>query len=812
VQFPDDTETWDFFISYTQADRPWAEWIAWQLEERGYRVLIQAWDFVGGNSWIHSMQEGVTRAERTLAVLSDAYLESVYGGAEWQVAWAADPTGKNRKLLTVRVANCERPGLLGGVVSDDLFDVTQAIARQRLDRLVDGAVAGRLKPELPPAFPSSLRAVSRPAPFPPSMARIWNVPARNPNFTGRDEKLAELDHLLNQGPAVTVSAVHGMGGVGKTQLASEYAHTHTTRYEVVWWVASETTASIPDQFAALATRLGLEQDGDPASIRSAVHDQLRQVRGWLLIFDNADSVTDIREWIPSSPQQLGIPGHVLVTTRRSGFKAVGPVIDLDVLDLDLAVELIRTRTAEIDRPVATEIAEFLGCLPLALEQAAAFLDTTGMPAPEYLGLLQTRTEELLSRGSVADRGDTTVATLWDISLQQIEPRTPAAIQLLELCAYLAPEAIPLDLFTRHADLLPNPLAQAAADPLKFSDLLTVLVDFSLAKRKADGLQLHRLVQAAIRSRQPTPIYEPLPSVLKLLEVDLPADIMDAPQDWPRWTRLLPHVLAATGHRLVQPIRDMSGAQLSVSLLLDTSGSYLQVHGRAREARPLLEQALAIDQALYGQDNPAVTTALNNLALVLRDLGDPAAARPLLEQALTIDQDAYGRDHPSTATDLNNLALVLQDLGDPAAARPLLEQALTIAQATYGHDHSMTATALNNFATVLQDLGEPASARPLLEQALAVDQSNYGFEHPAVASDMGNLATVLWDLGERTAARQLLEHSLAIFEAVYGPDHPTVANGQKNLASVLHDLGEDEASQRLLERARAIEPKQEPPAD
>ncbi|SNQ51913.1 TIR protein (fragment) [Frankia canadensis] len=147
---------WDFFVSYTQADRQWAEWVAWSLEDDGHRVLIQAWDFVPGSNWLASMQDGVRGAERTVAVLSDAYLTSVYGAAEWQAAWAGDPAGATRTLLVARVADCDRPGLLGQVVSFDLFGMPEADARAQLLRAARLAVSGgRAKPTAPPPFPSS---------------------------------------------------------------------------------------------------------------------------------------------------------------------------------------------------------------------------------------------------------------------------------------------------------------------------------------------------------------------------------------------------------------------------------------------------------------------------------------------------------------------------------------------------------------------------------------------------------------------------------------------------------------------------------
>jgi TIR domain len=145
----------------------WAEWIAWELEEAGYRVLVQAWDFVPGSNWIGSMQDGVRDAARTIAVLSEAYLGSVYGGAEWQAAWAADPAGRARKLLPVRVEDCGRPGLLAGVTGFDLFGLDDATARQRLLSKVGAALVGRAKPIARPAFPLAVaRAVPQAPMFP----------------------------------------------------------------------------------------------------------------------------------------------------------------------------------------------------------------------------------------------------------------------------------------------------------------------------------------------------------------------------------------------------------------------------------------------------------------------------------------------------------------------------------------------------------------------------------------------------------------------------------------------------------------------
>lgn len=492
---------WDFFISYTQADRAWAEWIAWTLEEDGHRVLVQAWDFVPGSNWTQYMQDGATKAERTIAVLSADYLESQFGTAEWLAAWMHDPSGRDRKLLTVRVAECERPGFLGSVVGVDLFDRGEAKAKATLRRAVSGMITGRVKPPTKPDFPPVRRAVTRPAAFPGTLPSVWRVPARNPNFTGRDSELAVLARELSAGSQVTVQSLRGLGGVGKTQLAIEYAYAHAGDYDVVWFFTAEEAATMPDQYAALARELGIDPiDSGPEELRNRVHDELRTVAGWLVVFDNADSVAGIRPWLPTGPLSAGIAGHVIVTTRRAGFKTLGKVLDLDVIDMEAAVRLLRGRAPALDTEIAVAIATILDRLPLALDQAAAYLDRTEIPPAEYLSLLRNRHDEVMTGTGSGTPHENTIATVWNLSLERIHAESPAGLQLLDICAYLAPDAIPLDLFTSHPDHLPEPLAGVVTDPLRINDTIATVVDYSMAKRGPDGLQLHRLVQAALRAR------------------------------------------------------------------------------------------------------------------------------------------------------------------------------------------------------------------------------------------------------------------------------------------------------------------------
>jgi hypothetical protein len=470
---------WDFFISYTQADRAWAEWIAWALAEDEHHILVRAWDSGPGSNPVQDLRAGTRDATRTIAVLSSDYLTSVYGGAEWQAAWAGDPEGVGQKLLAVRVADCDgpNPGTLPPAGRADLFGLSEGTAMTRLRLMASAAIAGRARPQAPPGPP---------------------------------------------GPS-----------------------------------------------------------GSP-----------------------------------------GLPGTARTVPRAARFPGKLP------------------RVAGLGRDTGEAIAEQLGRLPLALEQAAAWLNRSRMPGLEYLDLLRRRhTGPGASAGS-GDRGDP-IATLWDISAGRVGAESPAAVQLLSVCAYLASEPVPLDLFTAHAELLPEPLSAAAADPAAFAGVLAVLTGYALASTvpastvptstmlattgpaTTVGLQLHHLVRAAVRARD-NQSSDPLALALWLLRLDAPAGIHGSPRSWPRWAALVPHVLAATGH--ADRAAGQAGGPLAptaledTAWLLDRAAAYLHVQGRLAEAKALHERALILDEAIYGPDHPAVAMRLDALAQILRDLG------------------------------------------------------------------------------------------------------------------------------------------------------------------------------------------------
>jgi TIR domain len=375
----------DFFISYTGVNRPWAEWIAVQLEAARYSTVLQAWDFRPGSDFVHQMQEATSSAGRTIAVLSPAYFGSRFGEAEWRAAFVKDPSGELGLLVPVRVQPCDPPGLLASRVYVDLVDVDAATARNRL--LAGVAPQGHRPATAPyPGRPSG--TADGPRRFPGLGPQVSNLAARNQNFAGRAELLDQLHARLLAGSAAAVlptEAVHGLGGVGKTQLALEYAHRFRSDYELIWWVPADQPTSVATALAELAGRLGVPPVADQTLMIEGLFDRLRGRGRWLLVYDNAERPDQLTGLLPPAGG-----GHVLVTSRWAAWGSQASPLPLGVLARAESLQFLHRRTGRPDLDGLDQLAELLGDLPLALEEAAAYLEETQETLPGYLELVRRR--------------------------------------------------------------------------------------------------------------------------------------------------------------------------------------------------------------------------------------------------------------------------------------------------------------------------------------------------------------------------------------------------------------------------------------
>jgi tetratricopeptide (TPR) repeat protein len=626
---------------------------------------------------------------------------------------------------------------------------------------------------------------------------VWNVSHhRNPNFTGREDILSELRLALASGePAAWKQAAFGMGGVGKTQLALEYIYRHKPDYRVIWWIHSEEPSAMAADYASLADDLDLpEKDStDQSEAVRAVKRWLEHNSGWLLIFDNAHDPEAIRDYIPQ-----GGAGHVIITSKNPDWGSVARLLAVKEFDRADSIEFLCKRTGQDDEEAADALADELGDLPLALEQAGAYIEATGITLTDYQELFRSRRRELWGDESPPPDYPDSVATTWSLAMDDVREESKEAADLLNLCAFLAPDEIPLEMLGEGAEHIPEPLASTASDRLAMNRAIRVLKRYSLIDVSGESLSVHRLVQAVVRDRLGEDEEKRwAETAVRLLNAAFPLESHDV-RTWHLCSHLLPHALAAAAHAEAREV-----AHEETSHILNETSTYLRGRAEFVEAKAQYERALALAEEVYGRDHPNVATIVNNLGGVLRALGDLPAAKECFERALEIGEVVYVRDHPNVATIVNNLGVVLQDLGDLPAAKECFERALEIDEDAYGRCHPNVAIRVNNLGGVLRALGDLPAAKECFERALAIDEDAYGRCHPNVAIHVNNLGAVLQDLGDLPAAKEHYERAIAIGEEVYGRDHPNVAIRVNNLGVVLKDIGDLPAAKEHAERALEI---------
>ncbi len=802
----------DFFVSYNKADRIWAEWIAWQLEAQGYTTILQAWDFRPGSNFVLEMQSATSRAKRTIAVLSPDYLTSLYTQPEWAAALVQDPTGQNGTLLPVRVHGCELTGLLSSIVYLDLVDLDESEAAAVL---LTGVSHTRAKPSHAPRFPDRTPRLMTPPPrFPSSLPPMWNVPfRRNPFFTGREALLAYLhDQLINTKSAALTQAqaIRGLGGIGKTQTAIEYAYRHRDAYRYVLWVNATTRDTILTSFLELAVRLNLpeREEQDQNRIVAAVTAWFTTNDGWLLIFDNADDLSLVEEFLPP-----GGRGHLLLTTRVHAPSTLAYTIEVEQMGLHegmlfllhrarlLAPDATLEEASAADRITAEVIVREMDGLPLALDQAGAYLEETQCTLAAYLQQYRNSKHQyrlLQRRGRTSQNHPESVATTWSLSFTQVEQLNPLAADLLRCCAFLAPDAIPEQLLLDGASEL-GPHFQALLDDASLiNEAIETLLRFSLVKRKREEatLALHRLVQAILRTsidEQTQQVW--IERTVRAVNRAFP-DVRDY-RNWSRGQQYLPHALACT-----MWIRDGNPALPEAGNLFNTLGYYLKQRAQYVEAEPLYQRAIAIGEKVLGPEHPDLATWLNNLAALYQAQGKYTEAKPLYQRAIAIDAKVLGPEHPNLATDLNNLALLYIDQSKYAEAEPLYQRAIAIGEKVLGPEHPDLANWLSNLANLYTNHGKYAQAEPLFERAIAIGEKVLGPEHPNLATWLNNLATLYRYQGKYAGAEPLFERAIAIDEKVLDPEHLNLATWRINLAILYADQSKYAEAKPLFERAIA----------
>jgi tetratricopeptide (TPR) repeat protein len=763
-------ERYDFFLSRRGSVAAIAQEVADVLTEKGYKVFVQDYDIPLTANFIEEMHEAIKNARDLVVLFTRDYEQSPYTRMEFTSFEAnAAQSAEHRRMVILRCEDAPLLGLFAPHVYQDLVGIGDA--EERRSRIL-AALEGRSQALEPPP-------------------RLFiGVPPRIASFTGRADELDRLDAILMRDKPAAVTqaslgraAVQGMGGVGKTSLAIEYAHRFRGLYAGVCWCPAETRTGLLSALANLAVRLGAAtaEEADIEKAAKAALGRLAEQRAtWLLVYDNVPAPDHIADLLPSAG------ARALITSRFSDWSELADEVALDVLPLEEAVALLRSRTGR-GYAGAHTLAESLGCLPLALDHAAAYCKRTQMRFADYA----TKASRLID---AAPRGVgylRSVAATFDLAITEAVAQCPAAEALMAYLAQCAPERIPMIL-----------VEGAIEDETERLEALAALAEVSLVKYDpfedtTPAVTVHRLVQAVARARSKanSSAQDAIGRLISRLVAIYPTEGYSEPQSWPLCAKLTPHLLARR-----------APDDASVSELLNRAGSYFHGRGAYSQAAPLFREALAMREMALGPNHPFTATSLDNLACLLHDQGDLAGARPLYERALAIREKALGLEHPYTATCLDDLALLLMDQGNLAGARPLYERALAIREKALGPEHPLTARSLNNLAALLMNQGNLAGARPLYEHALAIREKALGPEHPNTATSLNNLANLLQSQDDFAGARPLYERALAIREKVLGSEHPDTATSLSTLAVVLHDHGDLAGARSLHERALAIREK------
>jgi tetratricopeptide (TPR) repeat protein len=584
---------------------------------------------------------------------------------------------------------------------------------------------------------------------------------------------------------------------------------------VTWWIRAQTEQLMRADIVALGVRLGwvrAEDPEEPAFL--AVMERLsHESDDSLLIYDNALDADSLHEYLPR-----GGASRVIITSNFHAWRGIAEPIDIQLWPKEIGAEYLIARTGRPNERISAEaLSNALDGLPLAHEQAAAYCDRLRISLGEYLKRFEATPIPFLDdeRNAPADHNDgMTVAKSFTLSIGEAAKLHSGAEPLIVFAALLAPEPIPLFLFTEGRDKLGEPLASILAEG-GIDEAVGALLGFALLTREiilderdntiaTDTIRLHRLVREVASARRDVATKENLRrATLEVLAMHYPNDVFDNPKSWPRARRLDEHA-----RELVSSSQNLLNERpIPASYLLDRLGSYRQgALATYAPARTFFETALAIREKVCGPKHHLTATSLNNLARLLRDQGNLSGAVPLCERALEIREKMLGPEHPHTAASLNNLASLLQALGNLLEVRPLFERALEIREKVFGPEHPHTAAGLLNVARILRDQAEFTAARPFAERGLAIREKVLGPNHPRTAAGLNILGSILQGQNEFASAQPLFERALAICETVLGREHPYTATTMTNLGLFFQARGDATKARILCEQALEIRGK------
>ncbi|MGW0790846.1 FxSxx-COOH system tetratricopeptide repeat protein [Streptomyces sp. NPDC002911] len=773
----------DLFLSYVAENRMWADWIESVLTRAGFRVVPRD---VSADPVTVDATHTADTAARTVVLLSSAYLKSQRAVDLWNRAVAEDPGGGRRQLLPLRVSDVRLSAPYIDRNPVDLFRLDEVHATTALMRALDR--------------PVQLGDGMSPGPrFPGTVPRIWNAPPRNPGFTGRSLVLERMRDQLGGGMAVVLpqpQTLYGLGGVGKTQVALEYVHRFMADYDLVWWISSEQIDDVVASLAELAVRLGAQGGDDMAAASQEAVDLLRRgvpSERWLLVFDNADDPERLSRYFPQ-----GGSGHILVTSRNQTWSQHGDALPVDVFLREESIEHLQRRAPGLSNEDAAQVATAVGDLPLAVEQAAAWIAETATPIDTYLEQLARQAPQVLALNQPAGYPEPVAAT-WNISIERLKERSPAAVRLLQLCAFFAPEPISANLlYSKEMIEALKPYDASLQEKLVLGRVIREIGRFALAKvdQVSNSIQVHRLVQAVIRAQLSEEEQREARHVVhRILAGARPDDDepIDNPETWPRFATIWPHLGPSDARNCREP---------ETRRLLIDRVRYLWKRGDVRTAGRLGDELRETWREMLGERDLQYLYLCFHLSNILRTRGRYVEAKELDEFTLSRQREVLGPEHPHTYMTTSSLAIDLGLLGDYGKAIELATAAHEGFSQIFHDRHPRTLAAANNLALNLRSVGQYARAREIDQDVYDLRSEVLGPEHPYSLSSAMCLARDLREVGRYEDSVGLLSRTYDSFKATLGRTYPTTLSAAKSLAVSLRRAGQLEDARRLTVATRA----------
>ena len=770
----------EIVLRHAPYDRVWAEWIGHLLNSAGVKVI---------DPWF--AEDSSAGAARELTIVSAANVEE-------EEDLVVPDRSADRVPLVVYVADVRR---LSHVPTSHTVSIAGLDADAAASRIL--GLIGREGAAADVELPTSPR-------FPGRDNNVFEVPGRNQRFTGREEDLRALRTHLRSSPKVVLAgrgpvALQGMGGIGKSQLALEYAHRYRAAYDVVWWLDADQVSFIESALGDLAPALGVAaSDSNRDNARAVLQALRRTDLRWLIIMDNADEVEGVLPYIPDGR------GHVLITSRNLQWVDKATTMPVDVFKRAESIQHLTTRVPTIRVEQADKVAALLGDLPIAIAAAGAWLSDTGSSVDEYLA----QVARFGPRVVMEPHSNVSVEATWELSLNHLREGNPAAYRVLQLCSVFAPEiAADLVYSDEFADAL-VPFHAQAKERLVRQQLVQQANRLALIRvdprgdsptggeRGRGGLVImHRLLQHAVRSRMTeAQLEEARRQVHVVLAAARPDGEIDDPESWPRFRMILPHLEAS---------KASLSRQVEVRALIIDRVRYLQLRGDLETGRRLGQEVSSTwEQMLAEEAEEQVRLDLRrqllhlqfNLANILSYLGSYQDSRDLDEEVLAAQRELLGEDHPHTLMTAGGLARDLRGLGAYHQALLLDERTFTSWKRNFTEEHPRTLAALNNLASTQRLMGDFREARKNDEMVLAGRRAILGETHPDTLASSAYVGIDMRDAGDYEQSIARLSNVHRDFLQVRGPDALMTLRTQANLAVSLRAAGRADEAGELLESA------------